>query len=166
MLSVDIKGILQWWQLSLWNEMFWKNIPWNLCSLTVSLERGFPLGMITGDKKIISVYSIRREPKQCLVRNWDAPTNPPTPRSACRTVRHGSSTKQWRWNTSRFSLHTSWSFSSLNIVRRGCQHSFHPLVAAGSLCYISSTRIQVGVFGTAQFCVVLWWDLLQLLKPV
>lgn len=52
-----------------------------ICSLTVSLERGFPLGMISGDEEVISVYSIRRDPKQCWVRNRDARTNPATPRS-------------------------------------------------------------------------------------
>lgn len=90
-----------------------------ICSLTVSLERGFPLGMISGDEEVISIYSIRRDPKQCWVRNWDAPTNPATPRSACRTGRRGSSTEQQSWNSSRFSLHTSWSFFYQNIVQRG-----------------------------------------------
>lgn len=79
-LSMDIKGVLQQWQLSLWNEMFWKNIPWNLLSDSFSRER-LPLGMISGDEEVISVYSIRRDPKQCWVRSRDAPTNPATPRS-------------------------------------------------------------------------------------
>lgn len=136
-----------------------------ICSLTVSLERGFPLGMISGDEEVISVYSIRRDHKQRWVRNWDAPTNPATPRTACRTGRRGSSTEQRRWNSSHFSLHTSWSFFFTRTLSREASGSFLLWVAPGSLWDVCSTWTQVGVFGTAQFCVGLQWDLLQLLKP-